>query len=67
MKTEAWQHIVHEIALATDTAEETVALMYAEVLEDFRKDARILDFLPLLAARRVRETLRVAGKAPVQR
>jgi hypothetical protein len=36
--------------------------MYAETLQVFRKDAQILDYLPLLAAKRVRETLRAASK-----
>jgi hypothetical protein len=63
MKTQNPQDVVHEIAVTTHTAEETVSKMYAETIEAYRQDARILDYLPLLAAKRVREALRTMPSA----
>jgi hypothetical protein len=62
MKTQDSLEVVHEIAASTNIAEETVSKMYAETLEAYRQDARILDYVPLLAAKRVRETLRAASQ-----
>ncbi|CAB3797058.1 hypothetical protein LMG28614_04490 [Paraburkholderia ultramafica] len=62
MTTQNPVEVVHEIAASTNTAEETVSKMYAETLEAYKKDARILDYVPLLAAKRVRETLRAASQ-----
>lgn len=62
MKTRDSQEVIHEIAVLTATSEEVVSQMYAETLQVFRKDAQILDYVPLLAAKRVRETLRAASK-----
>lgn len=50
--------IVHAIATETNTPEETVARMYADTLDSYRADAHILDYLPLFAARKVRQALR---------
>lgn len=50
--------IVHTIAAETNTPEETVARIYADTLNSYRADARILDYLPLFVARKVRKTLR---------
>jgi hypothetical protein len=50
--------IVHIIALETNTPEETVARLYADTLDSYRADARIHDYLPLFAERKVRATLR---------
>jgi hypothetical protein len=50
--------IVHTIAVETNTPEETVARMYAATLDTYRADARIYDYLPLFAERKVRATLR---------
>ncbi|TCG03522.1 hypothetical protein BZM27_47855 [Paraburkholderia steynii] len=58
MKTEDSEKIVHEIAESTDNAEDLVAQMYADAIEDYKRDARIMDYVPLFAARRVRESLR---------
>lgn len=58
MKTADSQKIVHEIAEATDSPEEVVSQMYTDAVEDYRRDARVLDYVPLFAAKRVRETLR---------
>jgi Protein of unknown function (DUF3562) len=62
MKTQDSQEVIHEIAVLTATSKEVVSQMYAETLQVFRKDAQILDYVPLLAAKRVRETLRAASK-----
>ncbi|WP_322048530.1 DUF3562 domain-containing protein [Paraburkholderia sp. J67] len=53
--------IVHSIAEETQTPEETVARIYADALDQYRADARIHDYLPLFAARKVRATLRQNG------
>jgi len=58
MKTADSQKIVHEIAEATDSPEEVVSQMYTDAVEEYRRDARVLDYVPLFAAKRVRETLR---------
>ena len=50
--------IVHTIAEETDTPEETVARIYANAVDDYRAQARILDYVPLFAAKKVRATLR---------
>ncbi|SIT41641.1 conserved hypothetical protein [Paraburkholderia piptadeniae] len=62
MKTQDSQEVIHEIAVLTATSEEVVSQLYAETLQVFRKDAQILDYVPLLAAKRVRDTLRAASK-----
>ncbi|RKT13975.1 uncharacterized protein DUF3562 [Paraburkholderia sp. RAU2J] len=62
MKTQDAQEVIREIAVLTATPEEIVSQMYAETVQVFRKDARILDYVPLLAAKRVRETLRAVSK-----
>jgi len=49
--------IVQELAVSTNHPEQLVSQMYTDVLEEFRRDATILDYVPLLAARRVREIL----------
>ncbi|MPW15670.1 DUF3562 domain-containing protein [Paraburkholderia sp. CNPSo 3157] len=58
MKTADSQKIVHEIAESTDSPEEVVSQMYTDAVEDYQREARILDYVPLFAAKRVRETLR---------
>lgn len=62
MKTRDSQEMIREIAELTATSEEVVSQMYAETLQVLCRDARIFDYLPLLAAKRVRETLRAASK-----
>jgi hypothetical protein len=54
--------IVNEIAAATGTPTDEVARMYAETLEAFSKNARIMDYVPLLVAKRVREDLLNRGR-----
>nr|WP_207004672.1 DUF3562 domain-containing protein [Trinickia mobilis] len=57
MKTPDPHDIVREIAESTHTDEETVSNLYAETLDEYRRSANIFDYLPLLAAKRVRERL----------
>ncbi|SDE05704.1 DUF3562 domain-containing protein [Paraburkholderia lycopersici] len=56
--------IVHTIAEETNTPEETVARIYADTLDQYRAEARIQDYLPLFAARKVRATLRQSAPTP---
>ena len=58
MKMEDSEKIVHEIAESTDNAEDLVSRLYADAVEDYKRDARFMDYVPLFGARRVRETLR---------
>jgi hypothetical protein len=41
-----------------DSPEEVVSQMYTDAVADYQREARILDYVPLFAAKRVRETLR---------
>ena len=54
MKTEDSQKIVHEIAESTDSPEEVVSQMYTDAVQAYQRDARVLDYVPLFAAKRVR-------------
>ncbi|SPB18204.1 hypothetical protein NOV72_05403 [Caballeronia novacaledonica] len=63
MKKNDVSMIVHEIALATNNSEQLVADLYTAVAMDMKRDARIMDFVPLLAARRVREDLKARPTA----
>jgi hypothetical protein len=54
--------IVHTIAAETNTPEETVARMYADTFDSYRAEASIQDYIPLFAARKVRDTLRESNK-----
>ncbi|MFX1676577.1 DUF3562 domain-containing protein [Paraburkholderia sp. A2WS-5] len=45
------------------TLRKTSSCWNSSTLQAFRTDAQILDYVPLLAAKRVRETLRAASKA----
>ena len=58
IKTPDPRDIVKEIAESTHTDEETVGNLYAETLDEYRRTANILDYVSLLAAKRVRERLR---------
>ncbi|MGF6968707.1 hypothetical protein OKW43_005735 [Paraburkholderia sp. WC7.3g] len=59
MKTAADpQKIVHDIAESTHNDEELVSKMYADAVADYQREARILDYIPLFAAKRVREGLK---------
>ncbi|RKT20286.1 uncharacterized protein DUF3562 [Paraburkholderia sp. RAU2J] len=50
--------VVRSIAEETDTPTETVSRMYADTLADYRLDARVFDYVPLFAAKKVRNQLR---------
>jgi hypothetical protein len=50
--------VVKAIASDTNTPTETVSKLYAETWAEYSDGARILDYLTLLVARRVRENLR---------
>jgi uncharacterized protein DUF3562 len=52
------EEVVKEIAAQTGAPKETVSKMYAETLAAYREGARFMDYVPVLAARRVREDLR---------
>lgn len=54
--------IVRSIAEETDTPAETVSKMYADSLAVYRQEARVLDYVPLFAARKVRDQLRRSSK-----
>jgi len=58
IKTPDPRDLVKEIAESTHADEETVANLYAEVVDEYRRSANILDYVSLLAAKRVRERLR---------
>ena len=58
MKRDDVATIVRDIALSTNQPEKLVAQMYAVALSEFRQGARITDYVPLFAARRVRESLK---------
>jgi len=53
--------VVRSIAEETDTPPETVSRMYADTLADYRHDARLFDYVPLFAAKKVRNKLRDAS------
>ncbi|SIT35500.1 conserved hypothetical protein [Paraburkholderia ribeironis] len=50
--------VVKSIAEETDTPTETVSRMYEDTLAVYRKEARVFDYVPLFAARKVRDQLR---------
>jgi hypothetical protein len=50
--------VVRSIAEETDTPTETVSRMYADTLAHYRHDARVFDYVPLFAAKKVRDQLR---------
>lgn len=50
--------VVQAIATETNTPKETVSKIYADTLADYKTDARVFDYMPLLVAKKVRDTLR---------
>ncbi|MFM0592345.1 MULTISPECIES: DUF3562 domain-containing protein [Paraburkholderia] len=50
--------VVRSIAEETDTPTETVSKMYADTLATYRHEARVFDYVPLFAAKKVRNQLR---------
>ena len=59
------ENVVHEIAESTHNDEELVSRMFAEAVEQYRGEAHVMDYVPLFAAKRVREALnsRTTGQA----
>jgi hypothetical protein len=53
--------VVRSIAEETDTPTETVSRMYADTLATYRHDARVFDYVPLFAAKKVRNELRLTS------
>lgn len=53
--------IVLTIAEEAQVPAETVAKMYDETVREFTQDARVLDYVSLFAAKRVRANLRSAS------
>jgi hypothetical protein len=58
MATPNVERIVQSIAAATSTSPETVSRLYLATFRDMAVDARVMDYLPLFAARRVLEHLK---------
>lgn len=54
--------VVRSIAEETDTPTETVSRMYADTLAVYRREARVFDYVPLFAAKKVRDQLRDASR-----
>ncbi|WP_186268068.1 DUF3562 domain-containing protein [Burkholderia gladioli] len=52
------EEIVESIAAETRMPKETVSELYEKTLAEYRDGARILDYVALLAAKRVRDDLR---------
>jgi len=56
------EDIVKAIAADTHTPTETVSKMYEETWAEYSEGARIMDYMTVLVAKRVRENLRGAAK-----
>jgi hypothetical protein len=52
------EDLIRAIAEDLHTPTETVSRMFSEVWTEFSDGATVMDYLPLLVARRVRENLR---------
>jgi hypothetical protein len=52
------EDVVKAITADTDTPAEIVSKMYAETWDEYSDGARIMDYMAVLVARRVRENLR---------
>ncbi|APA88026.1 DUF3562 domain-containing protein [Paraburkholderia sprentiae WSM5005] len=50
--------VVQSIAEETDTPAETVSRMYTDTLAEIRSEAHVFDYVPLFAAKKVRNELR---------
>jgi hypothetical protein len=58
MKKDLMAEIVGEIARATQQPENIVLEAYTQATSTLKRDARIMDFVPLFAAKRVKESLK---------
>lgn len=65
-ETAAALEIVREIARTTNQPESLVLAAYDEATLVLKRDARIMDYVPLFAARRVRETMTVCASIDKQ-
>lgn len=54
--------VVRSIAEETDTPAETVSRMYADMLATYRHEARVFDYVPLFAAKKLRNQLRQSNR-----
>ncbi len=54
--------VVQAIAAETNTPTETVSKIYADTLAGYKTDARVFDYMPLLVAKKVRDTLRHSAR-----
>jgi hypothetical protein len=52
------EDVVKAIVADTNTPAEIVSTMYAETWDEYSDGARIMDYMPALVAKRVRENLR---------
>jgi hypothetical protein len=52
------EDVVKAIASDTNTPAEVVSKMYAQTWDEYSEGARIMDYLAVLVAKRVRENLR---------
>jgi hypothetical protein len=64
MRSPKAEEVVKEIAADTRTPEDVVEKMYDEIWQAYSKDARITDYMQLLVAKRVRDSLRSRERAP---
>ena len=59
------ERVVEQITKETHTSVQAVSKMYEDTVASYRDGARILDYMPLLAAKRVRANLKfVRGIRP---
>lgn len=56
------EDVIKSIAADTQTSAATVARMYAEIWAEYSDGATIMDYMPVLVAKRVRDALRLATK-----
>jgi hypothetical protein len=58
VKKSSDESVVEQIARETHTSVQAVSKMYEDTMASYRDGARILDYMSLLAAKRVRANLR---------
>jgi hypothetical protein len=52
------EDVIKQIAVATNTPEDTVSRMFQETWTEYSEGARITDYMTVLVARRVKHNLR---------
>ena len=55
---DAEDHLIEELAVELKCGREVVARVYRDEVDGLARDARLLEFIPVFAARRTRERLR---------